>query len=94
MTLEQAIAIAENKPAAYVIGSEDTSYLYKGATRDLKKRLTAHLLGKISRTKNRRPLIMVYYKYFEDFSDARKHEIFLKQGQGREWLKQHIDGIR
>ena len=68
----------------------DGLYLYKGSARNLVERLKDHRAGRVSRTKNHRPLTLVYYQYFDDYTAARKQELFLKSGQGRAWLKAHL----
>jgi putative endonuclease len=80
----------KHDPAAYALRSADKSWVYKGSARDLADRISAHFSGKVSRTKNRRPLELVYYEYCENYTDARRRENWLKSGQGREWLKKHI----
>ena len=77
----------EHKPAAYALSNEDKKWIYKGSTKDLSERIAAHLSGKVPRTKNRLPLKLVYCEYFDNYTDARRHEIWLKSGQGREWIK-------
>jgi predicted GIY-YIG superfamily endonuclease len=61
--------------------------LYTGSTRDLAKRLYAHNAGKVRTTKIVRPVQLVYMEEFESYSDARKRELYLKTGAGREWLQ-------
>lgn len=61
--------------------------LYKGCTADLKKRIKEHNSGKIRSTKKIRPLKLVYYEAFVSKTVARKEEIFLKTGKGRQRLK-------
>ena len=75
------------EPAAYVVSPRDGGYLYKGSARNLRERLEDHRAGRVSRTKNRRPLMLVYAKYFPDYDSARRHEMFLKSGIGRRKLK-------
>ena len=65
-------------------------YLYKGCSRNLRERLKDHHAGREPRTKNRRPLLLVYFKYFDSYSDAMAMERFLKSGQGRMWLKEFL----
>jgi len=89
-SLDEPIRSAEWRPAAYVILGADGEYLYKGACRDLKERLIDHFQGKSPRTKNRRPLSLVYFKYFGTYEEALKHERYLKSGHGRAWLKRNI----
>jgi putative endonuclease len=80
----------EPRPAAYALSNQDGSWVYKGSTRDLEVRVSEHFSGQVSRTKSRRPLKLVYYEYFESYTDARRREIWLKSGQGREWLKEQM----
>ena len=92
MSLEGAISEALPSPAAYVVGPLDGSYLYKGCARNLKERLRDHQAGRVGRTKNRRPLILFYREYCQDYTAARRREDFLKSGQGRAWLKDQLQG--
>jgi predicted GIY-YIG superfamily endonuclease len=68
------------------VASQDYSYLYKGSARNLKERLKDHRAGRVSRTKNRRPLILVFHEYFSTYTEALQKEHFLKTGAGRKWL--------
>ena len=90
MTLDDAIKVAEELPAAYAVTSSDRLYLYKGSTRNLRERLKDHSAGRVSRTKNRRPLFLVFHEYFKTYTDARQKEIYLKTGAGRNWLSSQI----
>ena len=74
-----------NKGFVYVLRCIDQK-LYTGSTRDLQKRLRAHDAGKVRTTKNRRPVKLIYTEEFDDYSEARKRELYLKSGAGREWL--------
>jgi putative endonuclease len=60
---------------------------YTGAARNLRERLRDHYAGRGRRTRNQRPLILMYFETTTDFSAALKRETFLKSGQGREWLE-------
>ena len=80
----------DHRPAAYALCNSDGSWIYKGSTRDLAERIKAHRVGKVARTKNKRPLKLVYCEYFDDYTEARRREIWLKSGQGRGWLKEQI----
>ncbi len=91
MKLEDAMPALEHRPAAYVLLSADGSYRYKGSCRDLVRRMKQHFEGKVSRTKNRRPLSLLHYEYFNRYTDARKRELYLKSGAGREWLKRRYE---
>ena len=84
------MTVLENKPAAYALRSQAGNWIYKGSTRDLAGRIKAHFSGKVSRTKNRHPLELVYYEYCENYTCARQRENWLKSGQGREFLKKYL----
>ncbi|NQU38909.1 MAG: GIY-YIG nuclease family protein [Lentisphaerae bacterium] len=90
MDLDTAIRTVEHRPAAYVLCGSDGNYHYKGACRDLVERMKHHRAGLASRTKNRRPLNLVYFDYCSSYSEALKRENFLKSGQGRQWLNEHL----
>lgn len=78
----------------YVLAGDNGAYLYKGSARDLHKRVTDHVAGRVARTKNRRPLEIVYFEYHDDYSAARKRELYLKTGVGRQWLKDRLSTAR
>ena len=90
LDLDRAIEECEQRPAAYVLCPENDVYLYKGSCRDLKKRLSDHRAGRVSRTKNRRPLILVYFEYCASFTEARCRENFFKTGSGRDFLREQV----
>ncbi len=60
---------------------------YIGYTGNLQKRLFAHNAGKVYSTKNRRPLMLIYYESFLNEADAKAREEYLKSGYGRLQLK-------
>ena len=80
-----------SKGFVYVLRCSDQR-LYTGSTRDLQKRLEAHSMGKVRTTKNRRPFQLLYTEEFDDYSEARRREHYLKSGTGREWLKVQLEG--
>ena len=61
---------------------------YTGAARNLRERLRDHQAGRGKRTKNQRPLQLVYHETMPSYSEALARETFLKSGQGRKWLEQ------
>ena len=74
----------------YVLYSKKDCKLYVGYSSDLKKRVVLHQKGCVNITKNRRPLILVYYEAFIDEKAARDQELFYKTGQGRRVLKNRL----
>ena len=71
----------------YILKSKVNDCFYRGSTTDLKKRLLDHNDGKVRSTKAGMPWKLVYYEAFLSKSDARREEIFLKNGKGRERIK-------
>ncbi len=71
----------------YILKSKKSGSLYKGSTDDLKARLVRHNTGKVQSTKNGRPWEVLYYEAFISKTDARREELFLKSGKGRERIK-------
>ena len=74
----------------YILFSLKDKQLYIGFTTDLKSRLSEHAKGKVSATKYRRPLKLIHYQYFIDKEEAKKREVFLKSGFGRNQLKESL----
>jgi putative endonuclease len=68
--------------------------LYIGSTRELSKRLDSHKNGRVKTTKSRRPVQLIYYEEFDDYAEARRRELYLKSGTGRDWLKTKLEGCR
>ena len=87
MDLSKAISSLEPRPAAYVVADQELTYLYKGSARDLVERLKDHRAGRSTRTKNRRPLMLVHFEYCDSYREALKREKYLKSGYGRIMLK-------
>jgi putative endonuclease len=77
------------KGYTYVLRCADDR-LYVGSTRDLEKRIEAHQKGKVKTTKHRRPGKLIHAEKTANYSEARKRELYLKSGTGRDWLKSTI----
>jgi len=71
----------------YIIKSLSKGALYIGSTDDIKNRLDRHNGGNVVSTKSRRPWVLIYYEAFISQKDARREELFLKSGKGRERIK-------
>lgn len=74
----------------YILFSEKDGKLYIGYAEDLRKRLEKHTNGFVKATKNRRPLKLIYYEAYQEESDAKRRELYLKGGNGREVLKMQL----
>ena len=74
----------------YVLLSQKDNRFYTGYTEDVKKRVSEHLVGKITSTKDRRPFQLVYYEGCVDRADALKRERYLKTTWGKRYLRNRL----
>jgi len=74
----------------YILQSIKDNKLYVGYSANLKERIKEHSRGAVTSTKNRKPFILIYYEAYRSERDARVREIFLKTGQGREFINKNI----
>ncbi|HUV72520.1 MAG TPA: GIY-YIG nuclease family protein [Clostridia bacterium] len=75
----------------YILKSKKDNNLYTGFSQNLRERLKWHAEGRSQATKWRLPIELVYYEAYKDKTDARKREMFLKSGRGREIIKKQIE---
>ena len=71
----------------YAIKSEKDGRIYVGFSGDPIKRLSQHNAGKTKSTKGYRPWTLIYSEEIQTRELARKREIYLKSGVGKEYLK-------
>jgi putative endonuclease len=71
----------------YIIQSVKNKEFYKGFTSDLKQRLQRHNAKQVTSTKSFAPWKLIYYEAFLNKKDARREELFLKSGKGKERIK-------
>ena len=76
LVLDKAIEQAKALPAVYVIAGAQNKYRYKGSCRNLRKRLSDHRAGRVSRTKNRRPLNVVFLSIVRHIQKRASLRIF------------------
>ena len=76
----------------YVLRSSKDNKLYFGSTKDLRRRLSEHERGSVPSTKNRRPIVLVYYEAYRSKIDAIHREKQMKN-YGKVWsqLKRRIE---
>ena len=74
----------------YVLRSARDNKLYIGSTSDLVTRKKFHDQGRVQSTKNRRPLVLIYYEACLTKEKAEKREKYFKTGFGRGFLKNRI----
>ncbi len=84
--LADVLSQIPDRPGVYVLRGRNGRQ-YTGVARNLHERLSAHLAGKATRTKNQRPLHLVHCEDSPTYSDALQREQCLKAGAGRVWLK-------
>ena len=70
--------------------SEKDKKLYTGYTNNLKLRFKQHQKGAVKSTKERRPLILVYYEACLNQKDATHREKYLKTYHGKMFLKNRL----
>jgi|WetSurMetagenome_2_1015567.scaffolds.fasta_scaffold179957_2 putative endonuclease len=78
--------------SVYVLCSLSTGRHYVGQSEDLARRLFEHQHDLARYTRGKGPWELVYSEEFSTRAEAMNRERFLKSGQGREWLKLHING--
>jgi len=66
----------------YILGSQKDKNIYIGSTNNLRKRLEEHNSGKVSSTKSRTPLELLYYEAYKTEQEARDREQ-TRRSQGR-----------
>jgi len=74
----------------YVLKSKVDGKFYTGFTSDLKRRLEEHNKGRVTSTKKRTPLELVYYEACRHEKDAIIREKYLKTTYGHRYLKNRI----
>lgn len=70
----------------YVLKSKKDGKLYYGYTQDLTQRFEEHTKGRVESTKDRRPLVLIYYEACSMKADALKRESYFKTYRGRQFL--------
>lgn len=66
----------------YILQSQKDKTYYIGITKNLKKRIKKHNLGKIKYTSRRKPYKLLFYCVFLNKEKAYKFEKYLKTGSG------------
>ena len=71
----------------YAIKSRSRNYIYVGLTSNLKERLDRHNNGTNKTTSPYAPFDLIFVEECPDRKAARKREMYLKSGVGKEFLK-------
>ncbi len=72
----------------YAIKSTTFNRIYVGMSEDVENRLAEHNSGKTQSTRFYGPWTLFYHEPFEARLEARKREIYLKSGSGKEFLRE------
>ena len=78
----------------YVLKSNNDDNLYVGYTSNLKRRVDQHNKGEVGATRNRIPLILIYYEACLNKHDALKREKYFKTGFGRRFLGNRLENFQ
>ena len=76
----------------YILRSQKDGNLYTGFTNDLRRRIGEHREGRVTSTKGRLPVELVYYEACLSQADATKREKYLKSTWGKRYLKGRLAG--
>jgi len=71
----------------YAILSEINNYIYVGLTANIDERFKRHNSGRERTTKSYRPFRLLFLSDIGERKTARKVEIYLKSGVGKEFLR-------
>ncbi len=74
----------------YVLLSQKDNKFYTGYTSDLKRRFEEHNKGLVASTKNRRPLVLVYFEACLNQQDATHREKYLKSFHGKMFIRNRL----
>jgi putative endonuclease len=74
----------------YVLKSEIDNNYYVGYTKNLNLRFEEHNKGYVKSTKDRRPLVLIYFEACLSQNDALKRERYLKSYYGRMYLTNRL----
>lgn len=74
----------------YVLKSKKDEKFCYGYTKDLAQRFEQHTKGEVESTRERRPLVLVYYEACISQKDAMRREKYFKTYRGRQFLTQRL----
>ena len=77
----------------YILYSTKLNKYYVGSTTDINRRLIEHNRGKEKFTKTGVPWNLVYNEVFEELTQARKRETFIKKMKSRKFIESLISSV-
>jgi len=76
----------------YILKSIDSDKYYIGETKNLERRLIQHQKGKTSFGARNKNIVLIYKQEFENRSQAKKLESFLKRQKSHLFIDRFIKG--
>ena len=70
--------------------SQNDGNFYVGYTKNVQNRLEEHNNGRVSSTKGRRPMKLIYWEGCIDQNDATRREKYLKTSWGKRYIKGRV----
>lgn len=74
----------------YVLESLKDGRWYTRQSNDLRTRFEAHDKGCVESTRSRRPLKLIYYEACLAEDDAKRRELYLKSGRGKQYVRKRL----
>ncbi|MFZ3031892.1 MAG: GIY-YIG nuclease family protein [Candidatus Moraniibacteriota bacterium] len=71
----------------YALYDKHLEEIYVGMTNNLARRLSEHKRGQSFYTKKFKEFNLIFSQEFENYTDGRKKEKYLKHGSGKEFLR-------
>ncbi len=71
----------------YAIYDKLLDQIYVGMTNNLERRVGEHKRGQSFYTRQFKDFKLIYKESFENYTEGRKKEKYLKQGAGKEFLR-------
>jgi putative endonuclease len=75
------------KWSVYALKSVFRNYIYVGLSSAVERRIRQHDEGREKTTRPYRPFRLILLERFETRGEARRREVYLKSGCGKEFLK-------
>ena len=74
----------------YILESKKDKKHYIGQTNNIDNRIKEHNNGKVSSTRGRRPLGLIYFEQYKTRKEALRKEKYYKTQRGRQYLKDNV----
>lgn len=83
-------------PTTYILFSPTSNKFYVGSSREdsADKRLRHHNSGSVRSTKSGKPWKLISIENHENYTLAKRRELFLKTGVGRKYIMENFGSIK